>query len=55
MKELGSTINQLVKLSQDSEYCENLKNKIQKCNLFHKLSYSNQLKLTINKLLNEKK
>ena len=45
------TVKELVKLSDDLNYCNKLKKKIQKCNFFNKLPYSKQLENSINELL----
>jgi len=55
MEHIWTTIKELVKLSDDMNYCNDLKNKIQKCNFFNTLPYSKQLENSINELLNEKK
>jgi Putative glycosyl/glycerophosphate transferases involved in teichoic acid biosynthesis TagF/TagB/EpsJ/RodC len=55
MDDIWPTIKKLLKLSDDMNYCNELKNKIQKCNFFNELPYSDLLENTINELTNEKK
>ena len=55
MDDIWFTIKKLLKLSDDMNYCNELKNKIQKCNFFNKFSYTDLLENTISELTNEKK